>query len=71
MQYDDCKFYQLKEKTTTSCFDRCFNKFEAEFRNDVQAMMDMVADVAVFAVAMMLCTVLRVKERYRHHQLVK
>ena len=62
-QYNDCETYELKKKTTTNEFYRGFDEFKAEFRNQVETVVDVVTSMAVFAMAMMVDMMLRVEQR--------
>ena len=62
---------QSKKKTAANDFNRRFNELKAKFRNQVQTVMEVMADVAMLAVTMMFNVVLRVKERQCDHHPVK
>lgn len=63
--------YELEQKTTTNQINRCRDEFKAKFRNQVEAMMDVVASVAMFAMTMMFDVTLRINECQNDNQLVK
>ena len=62
-QYNDCETYELKKKTTTNELYRGFDEFKAEFRNQVETVVDVVTSMAMFAMAMMVDMMLRVEQR--------
>ena len=66
-QNNDCETNKFKKKTTANELYRGFDEFKAKFRNQVETVVYVVTSMAMFAMAMMVDTVLRVEQRQSDH----